>query len=68
MFEAGYTQLLQNIGEGIGKTDKPPIGKAEPKGWFKKLKRPPTPNPEWNTSKTVDDGPTQNWLSDLAKA
>ncbi|GKA56428.1 hypothetical protein Tco_0755500 [Tanacetum coccineum] len=52
----------------MGKTDKPPISKADPKDWFKKPKRPPTPNPEWNTSKTVDDGPTQNWLSDLAKA
>ncbi|GJU04306.1 hypothetical protein Tco_1114644 [Tanacetum coccineum] len=44
------------------------IVKADPKDWLKKLKRPPTPDPEWNTCKTVDDGPTQNWLSDLAKA
>ncbi|GJR42917.1 hypothetical protein Tco_1311020 [Tanacetum coccineum] len=34
----------------------------------KKHKRHPTPDPEWNTSKTNYDGPTQNWLSDLAKA
>ncbi|GJU61557.1 hypothetical protein Tco_1243392 [Tanacetum coccineum] len=34
----------------------------------KKHKRHPTPDPEWNTCKTNYDGPTQNWLSDLAKA
>ncbi|GKC74622.1 hypothetical protein Tco_1120505 [Tanacetum coccineum] len=52
----------------MGKTDEPPIVKADPKDWFKKPKRPPTPDPEWNTCKIVDDGHTQNWLSDLAKA
>nr|GEU81768.1 hypothetical protein [Tanacetum cinerariifolium] len=50
------------------KTDEPPMVKADPKDWFKKPKRPPTPDPEWNTGKIVDDGPTQNWFSDLAKA
>ncbi|GKE41685.1 hypothetical protein Tco_1468969 [Tanacetum coccineum] len=38
--------------------------KANPKDWFKKPKRPPTPDPEWNTSKTINGGPTQNWLRD----
>nr|GEX39101.1 hypothetical protein [Tanacetum cinerariifolium] len=52
----------------MGKTDEPPIVKADPKDWFKKPKRPLTLNLEWNTDKTVDDGPTQNCLSDLAKA
>ncbi|GJV89799.1 hypothetical protein Tco_1533737 [Tanacetum coccineum] len=60
--------LPQNLGEDMGKTDKPPNVKADPKDWFKKPKRPLTPDPEWNTDKKVDDGPTQNWLSDLAKA
>ncbi|GJR75793.1 hypothetical protein Tco_0088158 [Tanacetum coccineum] len=36
--------------------------------WFKKPKRPPTPDPKWNEGKSVDDEPTQNWLSDLEKA
>ncbi|GKC33460.1 hypothetical protein Tco_1040754, partial [Tanacetum coccineum] len=58
----------KNLGEDMGKIDEPPIVKADPKDWFKKPKRPPTPDPEWNTCKTVDDGPTQNRLSDLAKA
>nr|GFA16435.1 hypothetical protein [Tanacetum cinerariifolium] len=54
-------------GEDTGKTDETPSVMADPNDWFKKPKRPPTPYPKWNTSKTVDDGPTQNWLSDLAK-
>ncbi|GJS10835.1 hypothetical protein Tco_0367631 [Tanacetum coccineum] len=54
--------------EDMGKTDEPPIVKADLKDWFEKPKRPPTPDPEWNTSKTVDDEPTQNWLGDLSKA
>ncbi|GJR67471.1 hypothetical protein Tco_0013536 [Tanacetum coccineum] len=68
LFEARDTQVPQNLGEDTGKTDETPNVKANPKDWFKKPKRPPTPDPEWNTGKTVDDGPTQNWHSDLAKA
>ncbi|GJV05553.1 hypothetical protein Tco_1343209 [Tanacetum coccineum] len=30
--------------------------------------RPPTPDPEWNEGKSVENKPTQKWLSDLAKA
>ncbi|GJZ14807.1 hypothetical protein Tco_0550484 [Tanacetum coccineum] len=60
VFEAGDTQLPQNLGEDMGKTDEPPIVKVDLKDWFKKPKRPPTPDLKWNTSKTVDDGPTQN--------
>ncbi|GKF19554.1 hypothetical protein Tco_0068192 [Tanacetum coccineum] len=52
----------------MGKTDETLSVKANPNDWFKKPKRPPTPDLEWNTGKPVDDGPTQNWLSDLAKA
>ncbi|GJY53794.1 hypothetical protein Tco_0445458 [Tanacetum coccineum] len=68
MFEAGDTQLPHNLREDIGKTDEIPIIKDDLKDWFQKPKRPLTPDPEWNTGKTVNDGPTQNWLSDLAKA
>ncbi|GKE29886.1 hypothetical protein Tco_1445270 [Tanacetum coccineum] len=68
VFEARDTQLPQKLGEDMGKTNEPPIVNVDPKDWFKKPKRPPTPDPEWNTSKIVDDGLTQNWLSDLAKA
>nr|GFB53167.1 hypothetical protein [Tanacetum cinerariifolium] len=64
VFEAGDTQVPYNQGEDMGKTDETHSLKAD---WFKKPKRPPTPNPEWNTGITVDDGPSQNWLSDLSK-
>ncbi|GJR18452.1 retrovirus-related pol polyprotein from transposon TNT 1-94 [Tanacetum coccineum] len=53
-------------GDDLGNTNKQPNVKAAPKhDWFKKLTRPPTPDPEWNTRKSVDKGPTQNWLNDL---
>ncbi|GKA63632.1 hypothetical protein Tco_0763238 [Tanacetum coccineum] len=57
-------------GPGQGLKRKKTSKDAEPskKDWFKKPERPPTPSRKWNTGKTVDDGPTQNWLSDLAKA
>ncbi|GKB35448.1 hypothetical protein Tco_0880390 [Tanacetum coccineum] len=35
---------------------------------FKKPARPPTPDPEWNTRKSADDGLEQSWLNDLANA
>ncbi|GJW83970.1 hypothetical protein Tco_0157115 [Tanacetum coccineum] len=68
VFEAGDTQVPQDLGEDMGNTDEPPVVKADPKDWFKKLERPPTPNPEGNEGKTVDNKPTQKWLSELAKA
>ncbi|GKF57026.1 hypothetical protein Tco_0170563, partial [Tanacetum coccineum] len=30
--------------------------------------RPPTPNPEWNKDKNIDDGPEQPWFNDLVYA
>ncbi|GJS87087.1 hypothetical protein Tco_0769723 [Tanacetum coccineum] len=52
----------------MGNTNEPPVVKGDPKDWFKKLERPPTPDPEWNECKIVDSKPTQKWLSELAKA
>ncbi|GKC79625.1 hypothetical protein Tco_1130399, partial [Tanacetum coccineum] len=68
VFEAGDTQVPHNLGEDMGNTDEPPIFNADPKDWFKKLKRNLTPDPEWNKCKTIDNKPTQKWLSDLVKA
>ncbi|GKD53316.1 hypothetical protein Tco_1286703, partial [Tanacetum coccineum] len=59
VFEAGDTQLPHNLREGMGKTDEPPIVKADPKEWFKKPERPPTPDPKWNTGKNS----TSHWRS-----
>ncbi|GKE99226.1 hypothetical protein Tco_0022577 [Tanacetum coccineum] len=50
----------KNARKDTGKTDETPSVKSDPKDWFKKPKRPLTPDLEWNTGKTVDDGPTQN--------
>nr|GEV63834.1 hypothetical protein [Tanacetum cinerariifolium] len=35
--------------------------------WFKKSERPPTQDLKWNKGKSVENKPTQKWLSDLAK-
>ncbi|GKC32781.1 hypothetical protein Tco_1040075 [Tanacetum coccineum] len=48
VFEAGDTQVPQDLREDMGNTDEPPVVKADPKDWFKKPKRPPSPDPEWN--------------------
>ncbi|GJS48796.1 hypothetical protein Tco_0598917 [Tanacetum coccineum] len=52
----------------MGNTDEPLVIKVDLKDWFKKPERPPTPDLEWNESKTIDNKPTQKWLSDFAKA
>ncbi|GKD42456.1 hypothetical protein Tco_1267101, partial [Tanacetum coccineum] len=49
VFKVGDTQMPHNLGEDIGKTNEPPIVKADPKDWFERPKRPPTHDPEWNT-------------------
>ncbi|GKC13354.1 hypothetical protein Tco_1010136 [Tanacetum coccineum] len=67
VFEAGDTQGPQNLREDTGNTDEPPVVNVDPKDWFKKPERPPTPDPEWNKGKLVENKPTQKWLSDLAK-
>ncbi|GKE32599.1 hypothetical protein Tco_1451921, partial [Tanacetum coccineum] len=58
VFKVGDTQVPQNLGEDMGNTNEPPVVKVDPKDWFKKPKRPHTPDPEWNECKTVDSKPT----------
>ncbi|GJZ53169.1 hypothetical protein Tco_0608054, partial [Tanacetum coccineum] len=36
--------------------------------WFKKPKRPPTPDSDWNTTKSIDFRPPQTWISKITKA
>ncbi|GKE40636.1 hypothetical protein Tco_1464041 [Tanacetum coccineum] len=58
-----------NQGEDLGNTDDQPNIEADSKDdWFKKPKRPATPNSNWNTTKTIDFRPTQTWISKIAKA
>ncbi|GJS68645.1 retrovirus-related pol polyprotein from transposon TNT 1-94 [Tanacetum coccineum] len=55
--------------ESKGNTDDQPNVKAASKDdWFKKPKRPPTPNSDWNTIKMIDFRPPQTWISKIAKA
>ncbi|GJT64480.1 hypothetical protein Tco_1015960 [Tanacetum coccineum] len=58
VFEAGDTQGPQNLGEDMGNTDEPPVVNVDLKDWFKKLERPPTPDPESNKGKSVENKPT----------
>nr|GEZ30195.1 hypothetical protein [Tanacetum cinerariifolium] len=46
LFEAGDTQVPQDLGEDMGNTNEPLVVKADPKDRFKKPKRPPTPDPD----------------------
>ncbi|GKC63197.1 hypothetical protein Tco_1095795 [Tanacetum coccineum] len=69
VFEAADTDMPLNQGDETGNTDEQPDVEAITKDdWFKKPARPPTPDPEWNTRKSVDDAPEQSWLNDLANA
>ncbi|GJR97348.1 hypothetical protein Tco_0269522 [Tanacetum coccineum] len=68
VFEAGDNQVPHNLGEDMCNTDEQPIVNVDPRDWFKKLERPLTQDPKWNECKTVDNNPTQKWLSDLTKA
>ncbi|GJT07445.1 hypothetical protein Tco_0841907 [Tanacetum coccineum] len=57
VFEAEDTDMSLNQGDDLGNTDEQPNVEATSKqDWFKKPARPPTPDPEWNTRKSVDDG------------
>ncbi|GJT61793.1 hypothetical protein Tco_1005326 [Tanacetum coccineum] len=65
----------ENIVDDIGNADEQPDGEATPmidnapkKDWFKQPPRPPTPDPEWNIGKAIEDGPEQIWFNDLVSA
>ncbi|GKA84702.1 hypothetical protein Tco_0806356 [Tanacetum coccineum] len=52
----------------MGITDDQPNVKAAPKhDWFKKPKRPPTPDSYWNVRKSIDFRPPQTWISKIAQ-
>ncbi|GKD65181.1 hypothetical protein Tco_1307289 [Tanacetum coccineum] len=54
------TEVQQNQGEDMGNTDDQPNVEAALKHeWFKKPKRPPTPDSDWNIGKSVDFRPPQ---------
>nr|GEW10914.1 hypothetical protein [Tanacetum cinerariifolium] len=69
VIEAEDTDMPLNQRDDMGGADEQPDNEAALKqDWFKKSARPPTPNLVWNTRKSVDDGPEQSWLNNLANA
>ncbi|GJX61685.1 hypothetical protein Tco_0294585 [Tanacetum coccineum] len=68
MFEAGDTQEPQNQGQDTGNTDDQSNVKVALKhDWFKKHKRPPTPDSDWNVRKSVHIRPPRTWISKIAQ-
>ncbi|GJT12761.1 hypothetical protein Tco_1060787 [Tanacetum coccineum] len=69
IFEAANTKIPQNQGTDVDQTvNKPNVEAALKHDWFKKPKRPLTPDPDWNARKTIDFRPPQNWISRIAQA
>ncbi|GJX92309.1 hypothetical protein Tco_0345635 [Tanacetum coccineum] len=63
------SKVQQNQEFDTGNNDEQPDDEAAPKfDWFKKPKRPSTPDPDWNKRKYVDFRPPQTWISDIAHA
>ncbi|GKD31209.1 hypothetical protein Tco_1241987, partial [Tanacetum coccineum] len=54
------------------KTSSSKSTKSQPKSserdWFKKPKRPPTPDSDWNATKSIDFRPPQPWINKITKA
>nr|GEW02014.1 hypothetical protein [Tanacetum cinerariifolium] len=48
--------------------DQPNIKATSKHDWFKKPKRHPTPDPDWNVRKSIDFRPPQTWISIIAQA
>nr|GEU43308.1 hypothetical protein [Tanacetum cinerariifolium] len=54
LFEGGNTEMSQDQGGDLGDTeDQPNVKVALKHDWFKKPKRPSTPNPAWNAGKLL---------------
>nr|GEV04098.1 hypothetical protein [Tanacetum cinerariifolium] len=52
----------------IGETDEQPNDKKATKfDWFKKPKRPPTPDFDWSKRRQIDFQPPQTWISQAAR-
>ncbi|GJR66710.1 hypothetical protein Tco_0012775 [Tanacetum coccineum] len=68
VFEVADLDLPQDQEGNLGDNkDEPRNETASRHDWFKKTTPPQEPtNPDWNISKTTQEGPTQNWLMTLA--
>ncbi|GKE14503.1 hypothetical protein Tco_1422080 [Tanacetum coccineum] len=58
VFKTADTEMPQNQGGDLGNTDdQPNVEAASNSDWFKKPKRPPTPDPDWNDKISIDFRP-----------
>nr|GEV35331.1 retrovirus-related Pol polyprotein from transposon TNT 1-94 [Tanacetum cinerariifolium] len=68
VFKAADIELLLNQGDELGNTDdQPNVEAASRDDWFKKPKKPSTPDSDWNITKTIDFRPPQTWINKIAK-
>ncbi|GJV90619.1 hypothetical protein Tco_1538432 [Tanacetum coccineum] len=69
VFETVDNEMPQDQRDDMGNIeDQPNVEIASKHDWFKKLERPPTPDPDWNDGKQIDFRPPQTWISQIAKA
>ncbi|GKC58324.1 hypothetical protein Tco_1085922 [Tanacetum coccineum] len=66
VFEVVDTEMPQD--QGGDTKDQPNVKVTPMDDWLKKLKRPSTPDPDWNVTKFVDSRPPQKWISRIAQA
>ncbi|GJV04476.1 hypothetical protein Tco_1338045 [Tanacetum coccineum] len=68
VFEATDTEMPQNQGTDLEHTDdQPNVEAASKQDWYKKPKRPSTPDPDWNARKTIDFKPPQTWINKISQ-
>ncbi|GJU81969.1 hypothetical protein Tco_1284334 [Tanacetum coccineum] len=75
-FKSSSSKDTKSQPKSSGNTDDQPNVEATSKhDWFKKLKRPPTPDPDWNARKFIDNltqehlvGPTFNLLKGTCRS
>ncbi|GJR51396.1 hypothetical protein Tco_1401917 [Tanacetum coccineum] len=65
---AELSKRTKSTSSSKGTSQSQPKSTGKSDDWFKKPTRPHTPDPEWITRKSVDNGPEQSWLNDLANA
>nr|GEV31119.1 hypothetical protein [Tanacetum cinerariifolium] len=68
VFEAADTKMQYDQGNKLGHADDQPDDKTAPRNnWYKKPKKPPTPNHPWNKRKAINSRPPQTWIINITK-
>nr|GEW52671.1 hypothetical protein [Tanacetum cinerariifolium] len=72
VFEAANTKMHYDQGNELGHPDDQPNDQPNDEtalrnDWYKKPKKPPTPDHPWNKRKAIDSRPPQTWISIIAK-